>query len=52
MLKSVIFAREILKTNISKIKNIERDHCHYMGKNRGAAYYICNLNIVCLKNSL
>ena len=52
MLKSVIFAREILKTNISKIKNIERDHCHYTGKNRGAAYYICNLNIVCLKNSL
>ena len=44
MKKSVIFVNKNLKIIIWDMKNMKvRDHCHYIGENRGAVHSICNL---------
>ena len=40
--KSAAFAKEHKYTN-NKLFSKVKDHCHYTGKYRGAAYSICNL---------
>ena len=37
--KFIIYA----KTNLTRNQYKVRDHCHYVGKYRGAAHNICNL---------
>ena len=37
--KFIIYA----KTNLTRNQYKVRDHCHYLGKYRGAAHNICNL---------
>ena len=44
MQKKIIFVKKSLKINMLKKKKCKvRDHCHYTGEYRGAAYRICNL---------
>ena len=44
MEKSVIFLKKIENNYLKYKKYVKvRDHCHYIGKYRGAAHSICNL---------
>ena len=40
---SVIYAKKIKTNDNNKKYYKDRDHCHYTGKYRGAAYNNCNL---------